>query len=541
MKQSTPARSAPRREAAPLPGAGLWPDAKGLQAILRSRWAYVLVSMLLLIPCWWQPHIQAGDLSSHIYNAWLAQLIRAGKAPGFSIVPQTTNVLFDLVLSGLFETFGPEAAQRIAASLAVLIFAWGAFAFVTRLAGGTSGKPAWRAMPSIALLAYGWVFHMGFFNFYLSLGLCLAAMTLAGDFRSGAGGLARSSAPSPVPRPQARERAPSTEWNLPRIVAAAALLALAYVAHALPVAWSAALLVYVHLERRLARIWGPRGRAYLAVGSLVALLLARVTVGIFAIGSHWGPNQIVCVTGLDQAAVYDGKYNFVVLGLLIVWASMAAALLRQSGWRKLVHGIPFQFYALTAVGIFLIPNLILIPGYKHALVYIANRMSLAAAICLVAMVASAPRRRFHSYAMTAVLLLYFGLLYRDERILNRLEDRIAQAAATLAPNQRVISAIDDPGLRVNAITHMIDRACVGRCYSYANYEPSTAQFRIRVSGESPLVAATYIDSWQLQTGRYVVRPRDLPLFQIDLDPSGNMVVRPLEAGKVCGATYYSFL
>ena len=143
--------------------------------------------------------------------------------------------------------------------------------------------------------------------------------------------------------------------------------------------------------------------------------------------------------------------------------------------------------------------------------------------------------------MTAVLLLYFGLLYRDERILNRLEDRIAQAAATLAPNQRVISAIDDPGLRVNAITHMIDRACVGHCYSYANYEPSTAQFRIRVSGESPLVAATYIDSWQLQTGRYVVRPRDLPLFQIDLDPSGNMVVRPLEAGKVCGATYYSFL
>jgi hypothetical protein len=39
------------------------------------RWlVYVPVSLGLLLPCYWQPRIQAGDLSSHIYNAWLTEL-----------------------------------------------------------------------------------------------------------------------------------------------------------------------------------------------------------------------------------------------------------------------------------------------------------------------------------------------------------------------------------------------------------------------------------------------------------------------------------
>src|ERR1039458_5708780 len=93
--------------------------------------AYVATSLLVLVPCCWQSRLQLGDLSSHIYNAWLAQLIESGQAPGLVIVPQTTNVLFDLILSGLFNTLGAEAAQRISVSLAVLTFVWGAFAFVS--------------------------------------------------------------------------------------------------------------------------------------------------------------------------------------------------------------------------------------------------------------------------------------------------------------------------------------------------------------------------------------------------------------------------
>src|SRR5260221_9482684 len=92
---------------------------------------YALISILLLVPCFWQSRLQAGDLSSHIYNAWLAQLIETGHAPGLSFAFQSTNVLFDIILSTLFKTFGAAAAQRISVSIAVLIFVWGAFAFAS--------------------------------------------------------------------------------------------------------------------------------------------------------------------------------------------------------------------------------------------------------------------------------------------------------------------------------------------------------------------------------------------------------------------------
>ena len=72
-------------------------------AIGRSRAIYVLVSLLLLAPCNWQPRLQAGDLSSHSYSSWLARLIESGRAQGLEAVHQTTNLLFDALVSGLFK------------------------------------------------------------------------------------------------------------------------------------------------------------------------------------------------------------------------------------------------------------------------------------------------------------------------------------------------------------------------------------------------------------------------------------------------------
>src|SRR5690349_2789207 len=67
-------------------------------ALARHPAAYAAASILLVVPCFWQSRLQAGDLSSHIYNAWLAQLIAHGQAPGLFIAPQKTNVLFDWIL-----------------------------------------------------------------------------------------------------------------------------------------------------------------------------------------------------------------------------------------------------------------------------------------------------------------------------------------------------------------------------------------------------------------------------------------------------------
>src|ERR1035438_1137217 len=241
---------------------------RGLTALMGSKWVYPLVSLLFLIPCYWQPRIQAGDLSSHIYNSWLSQLIESGRMQGLVTVRQTTNILFDLILSGLFKVVGPEAAQRIAVSLAVLTFVWGAFAFI----GAVGGRRPWHLLPSIGMLAYGWVYHMGFFNFYLSLGLCFWGLSMVWD------------------------------WSARRMAMATPVFVVAYVAHALPVVWAAGLVGYLLIARNLE----PRLRAYVIAASFVAMVVLHAVIGRTMV-SAWSPQQINLTTGLDQVWVFYAK------------------------------------------------------------------------------------------------------------------------------------------------------------------------------------------------------------------------------------------
>ena len=456
---------------------------------------YPLVSILLLIPCFWQSRIQAGDLSSHIYNAWLAQLIAAGQAPGLVIVRQTTNVLFDLILSGLFAAAGAEAAQRISVSLAVLVFAWGAFAFASTVAG----RGAWHMLPLIAMLAYGWVFHLGFFSFYLSLGLCFWALSLCWEGK---------------PR---------------RVAAAVPILAAAWLAHALPVAWTVSVLVYLWLARRM-----PRAHLLLLIGSILAIGFLRTALGAW-MSTRWFPMQLTKVTGLDQVAIFDNKYWFAVIGMLVIWVGK----LNGSKLRDLAADVLAQVSVLTALGIFILPNAVLLPGYQHFLAFISERMSLALAICMCALLAAVPARPWHRYAVALVAIVFFAFLYRDEAILNSVEDRMARLVSQLPAGQRIVSAIDAPDLRINPLTHMIDRVCIGRCYSYANYEASTGQFRIRTVADNPIVVSTYLSAWELEIGSYLTRERDLPLYEVNIDSNHRLVLLSLLAGVPSGITHWN--
>src|SRR5580693_7769727 len=142
---------------------------------VRGYWLRILgISVLLLAPCFWHRHIEASDLGSHLYNAWLAQLIHRGQAPGLWLAHQWTNVLFDFSLSGFGSLFGLRAAERISVSLSILIFFWGAFAFIAAAAR----RAPWFLAPLIALAAFGYTFHMGFFNFYLALGFSFFGLAI---------------------------------------------------------------------------------------------------------------------------------------------------------------------------------------------------------------------------------------------------------------------------------------------------------------------------------------------------------------------------
>ena len=56
-----------------------------------------------------------------------------------------------------------------------------------------------------------------------------------------------------------------------------------------------------------------------------------------------------------------------------------------------------------------------------------------------------------------------------------------------------------------------------------------------------VVVSTYEDSWRLQTGTYVVKERDLPLYEVGLDQAGHMGIRILTAGAQSGITYWKVL
>ncbi len=141
----------------------------------KNIFAVIVVSALLVVPCFWHSRIQAGDLGSHVYNAWLAQLIEHHQISGLTIARQWNNILFDVLLLHVANLAGFAAAEKIVVSFAVLVFFWGSFSFLTE----ASGNPPWKLTPFLFVLAYGFVFHMGFMNYYLSIGFAFLALALA--------------------------------------------------------------------------------------------------------------------------------------------------------------------------------------------------------------------------------------------------------------------------------------------------------------------------------------------------------------------------
>jgi hypothetical protein len=473
-----------------LPSARAWHE--------RAPFRVALISTLVLVPCFWGAHIQAVDLSSHLYNAWLSILITDGKAPGLAIVPQRTNVLFDLLLAGLMRVTGPWGAEHIAVPIAVLVFFWGAFAFICAI----SRRRPWYLLSFVAMLAYGWVFHMGFMNFYLSLGLSFWAFALLWKQR----------------------RTPAL-WALP-------LIAFAYVAHALPVAWLAGATAYTWLARRIR----PRARPILVFAAVALMAISRqFLMSHFA--TRWSSEQVVSMTGADQISVFESKYHALELILVALWFFLFLQLVKRKGQERLLFGVPFQLCVILSAAVLLLPGAILLPGYSHALRYISERMSLVVAVTACALLGPVTPGNRQKAVIVILMGLFFAFLYVDTRALGYVESLMEQSVSRMPPGARVISALCDQRRDVNLLGHTLDRVCIGRCFSYANYEPSSGAFRVRALRENPLVVAEDRDANALQEGRYVVKPADLPLYQIYL--RGNFVdTRLLKAREVTGITCF---
>jgi hypothetical protein len=194
---------------------------------------------------------------------------------------------------------------------------------------------------------------------------------------------------------------------------------------------------------------------------------------------------------------------------------------------------------LTAACAVLLPSIVVLPRSGQAESLLIERMSLAGAVLCCGLAAAVPARKWLAAGMAATAAIFFGFIYQDEGALNRVEDRMERVVAQLPAGPRVVSALMDPNLRVFSLLHVIDRACVGRCFSYANYEPSVGQFRVRAERDNGIVVPDFRDSWALQSGGYVVKPRDLPLYRIDLCGAGpqQLCAAPVAAGATLQRTW----
>jgi hypothetical protein len=127
-------------------------------------------------------------------------------------------------------------------------------------------------------------------------------------------------------------------------------------------------------------------------------------------------------------------------------------------------------------------------------------------------------------AITAALLVvFFSFTYLDERSINSVERKMAQAIATLPPGARVVATVRDAGLILPVLHHLIDRPCIGRCFDFADYEPATTQFRLRAKPGNPYVMTNIDDVFALENTEYVWRRRDIELYRLLPCPGSNEI------------------
>jgi len=470
-------------------------------AFLRGRrWLILALSVAVLIPCFWHKQIEAGDLASHTYNAWLAQLIQKGQAPGLYFSGQWNNILFDVTLLWLAKAFGLAAAQKMAVSLCVLTFFWGVFAFVNAV----TERPPWLLTPCMAMLAYGYSFSMGFMNYCWSLGLACFALAMVW-------------------------RARRVDW-----VGAAIFAVLTYVAHPIGFLWLAGVLAYVRVREKLPGRWKAMLPLAAAAGFYAVFWYASRQP---ALSADWDRGPFYLYNGTDQLALYGKRYLWLAVasfcfGILCVAADFLAKPREAGSWKR--FALPFEWYAVAFCATALVPENLRPSPDAGWIGLLGSRLTTVSAIFGLCFLGLLKPRKWQLAGFGACAIVFFAFLYQDTGWLNRLETNGERLVGSLSPGTRVIVTLDaPPDSRIQFIHHTVERACIGHCFSYANYEPSSGEFRVRVREGSPVVTSSTDTAEDMAAGEYDMDETDLPMkqiYQCDAKDLTGLCIRDLKAG-----------
>jgi hypothetical protein len=477
----------------------------GVTPFLRaSKLRILFLSAVLVIPCWWHRHIEAGDLGSHVYNAWLAQLIGKGQAPGLYIANQWNNILFDVALLRAANLFGFTVAEKLVVSACVLLFFWGVFVFIRTV----TEQPPWFLTPAIAMLAYGYSFTMGFMNYNVSLGFACFGLAILWRMRR-------------------------FEW-----IAAIPFAALALLAHPIGFLWMVGTAAYIKLKTKLPRWWKLA----------LPLTAAASFVAVYWYTSHrpqlmvdWDRGPFYLYNGADQLVLYGKRYAAIAaaafcLGLAFVILDFYQRRREPSPWKP--FELPLELYLVTFCATSLLPENLRPSIYGGWIGLLASRLTAISAILGLCFLGCLKPRRWHLAGFSACALVFFAFLYQDAGLLNRMEANAEKLVQNLPVGTRVVVTIDaPPDSRITFIGHAVERACIGHCFSYANYEPASGEFRVRVRKGSPVATSSTDDAEDMASGDYEVDSSDLPLkqiYQCDARDMTKLCMRDLEAGAMNG-------
>lgn len=468
-----------------------------------------LLSAILAVPCLWHRRIQAGDLASHVYNAWLAQLIEKGQAPGLYLASRWNNVLFDFMLLQLAKFLGFPIAERIAVLVCVLIFFWGAFAFVTAV----TARPPWFLVPCIAMLAYGYSFNMGFMNYYLSIGLACFSLAMFWGARG-------------------------REW-----VYGALILPFVFLAHPIGFLWVIATLVYVRLRAKLPG-WSKLALPVAAVSGFLGVyfFMARYAAKYLV---DWDRGPFYLYNGADQLGLYGQRYFYLAgvaffLGIFCVAADLYAGRREGVSWRR--FEVPLELYLVAFCATALLPENLRPSPDGGWIGLLGSRLTTISAIFGLCVMGLLRPRKWHLAGFTICAVVFFAFLYQDAGWIDRLEANAEQLVANLTPGTRIIATVwAPPGSRIPFVGHAVERACIGHCFSYANYEAASGEFRVRVRKGSPVVTSSTDDAEDMASGEYELGDEDLPMKQIYQCDAGDLTklcIRDLESGETNGRIGY---
>jgi len=466
---------------------------------ISDHWLTFLgVSSLVLAPCFWHRRIVAGDLGSHLYNAWLVQLIERGQVPGLWIAHQWNNVLFDFLLSDLGKVFDMRVAEKIAVSFSVLVFFWGMVALVC----AASQRVPWFLLPCFAMFAYGFTFHMGFFNYYLAVGFSCFALAI---FWRGKG------------------------WERLVAVMFAPLILLA---HPLGFLWFVGAATYIGMAQIVPRRYQP----LLPLLAVASLFIARYYLWHHYIAKA-PKHAIYMYNGADQLVLFGAQYEIpAVMVSLFVIAALAIDVIRRRRevglWTH--YSIPLQLYVIVGLGIVMLPDEIRLPQYCHEVAVLTQRTTTLSAVLICCLLGVMRPRKWHLLGFTAIAIVFFSLLYLSSATLNNMEEQVEQLVRKLPPGQRVLMAtIERPSTSRIVIEHIVDRACIGHCFSYGNYEPGSEGFRVRALPGNAYVMTTDCGNASMEHRIHEVQGKSLPAYQVYQCTLGrpNLCIRPVEVGE----------